>query len=181
MMSPSWKDIRSLLADLPHDKLLATVQDLYKFRKENRDFLHTRFLKGIMGLDEYKATIQKYMYPKEPWKPGHDVSLSKAKKAISDYRKAVKDPYGLIELMIFYVECGTGFSLEFGDMDEPFYSSLESVFAQVLTLLKPYPLEEIDCYVVKLKDIVYQTRHMGWGYHDALSDMLSEYLRGIKV
>jgi hypothetical protein len=180
-MTHSWKDIRPLLSPLSQDKLLAIIQDLYKFRKENRDFLHSRFTRGVIGLDAYKATIEQYMFPKEPWKKGRDISLSKARKAISDYRQAVNDPIGLVDLMVFYVECGTGFTCEFGDIGEQFYNSLESMFAQSLALMKKHPAEEMDGYVAKLRDVVRRADGIGWGYYDTISEMLADYMNTTKV
>ncbi len=111
--SHSWKDVRSVLNKASHKDLLGLVGDLYALRRENQDFLHARFLKGDDALVPYKETIEQYISPAEPWK--HPIRISLARKAISDYRKAVGDSQGLAELMLFYAECGVNFTLEFGD------------------------------------------------------------------
>ena len=41
-----------------------------------------------------------------------DTSVTKAKKAISDYKKAIGQSEGLAELMVFYCERAAGFSNE---------------------------------------------------------------------
>lgn len=64
------------------------------------------------------------------------VKLSAARKAISDYRKAVGDAEGLAELMSFYAECGIEYTVAMGDIDEPFYISVEKVFLEGLKMLK---------------------------------------------
>ena len=130
----SWKNIRSVLKEASREELLSLVGDLYRLRTENQDFLNARFIKDGHILAPYKDAIEQYISPAEPWK--HPVKLSLARKAISDYRKAVGDPEGLAELMLFYAECGVSFTLEFGDIDEPFYNSVNRVFADGLKTLK---------------------------------------------
>jgi hypothetical protein len=82
-------------------------------------------------LERYKAQIKKYLAPHEPWKESQQISSKKAKKVLSDYKKATNDKIGLIDLMVHYVECGTNFLCEYGDMYEQYYISLESVFDNV--------------------------------------------------
>ena len=130
----SWKDIRSVLTKASHRDLLSLVGDLYALRKENQNFLYARFIKDGDTLVPFKEAIEQYVSPAEPWK--HPVKLSLARKAISDYRKAVGDPEGLAELMLYYAECGVSFTLDFGDIDEPFYNSVVGVFFDGLKMLK---------------------------------------------
>lgn len=49
-------------------------------------------------------------------------------------------------------------------MNEQYYCSLESVFSNVLKLMKDF--EE------RLGTVVKKAEYMGWGYYDAISDML---------
>ncbi|HEX7814980.1 hypothetical protein [Dyella sp.] len=49
---------------------------------------------------------------------GQDISIAKAKKAITDYKKAVGQPEGLAELMVFFCERAMGFSDDLGLDDE---------------------------------------------------------------
>jgi hypothetical protein len=53
--------------------------------------------------------------------------LRDARHLIRDYRKATKDTVGTLDLMLHYVETGTEFTNTYGDINEPFYNSLESV------------------------------------------------------
>jgi len=47
-----------------------------------------------------------------------DTSVSQAKQAISDYKKAVGDPEGVAELMVFYCEQAAGFCDDICSDDE---------------------------------------------------------------
>ncbi len=163
-----WKDIRAVLNTADIKYLLSLVGDLYALRKENQDFLHARFLKDASTLIPYKEAIEHYISPAEPWK--NPVKLSLARKAISDYRKAVGDPEGLSELMLYYAECGISFTLEFGDIDEVFYCSVVRVFSDGLKMLEQCEQDVIDRLLPRFKAVVHSTADMGWGFYDSLRD-----------
>jgi hypothetical protein len=169
----SWKDIRSVLTKVSHRDLLGLVGDLYALRKENQDFLHARFIRDGDVLIPYKKIIEKCVSPAEPWK--HPVRLSLARKAISDYRKAIGDPEGLAELMLFYAECGLNFTHEFGDIDEPYYNSVAGVFYDGLKTLKQCEPNTISELLPRFVNAVQSTRGIGWGFHDGFRDAVDTY------
>jgi hypothetical protein len=169
----SWRDVRAILSKASHKDLLSLVGDLYALRKENQDFLHARFLKDASTLAPYKETIERYISPAEPWKK--PVKISLARKAISDYRKAVGDPRGLAELMLFYVECGVSFTLEFGDIDEPFYNSVVRVFSDGIRMLNQCDQDVVDKLLPRFAGVVNSTAEMGWGLYDNLRDTFEIY------
>lgn len=166
----SWKDIRSALKEATHKELLNLIGDLYAVRKENQSFLHARFTKDENALAPYKDTIEEYVSPAEPWK--QPVKLSLAKKAISDYRKASGDPEGLAELMLFYAECGINFTIDFGDIDEAFYNSVEGVFYDGLKMLSKCGADTTNKLLPRFVKAVQSTEGMGWGFHDDLCESL---------
>ena len=166
----SWRDIRTVLNKAGHKDLLNLIGELYALRKENQYFLHARFLKDAGTLLPYKQTIERYVSPAEPWKS--PVKLSLARKAISDYRKAVGDPEGLTELMLFYVECGVSYTLEFGDIDEPFYNSVVGVFSDGMEMLNRCDRDVIDKFLPRFEAAVHSTADMGWGFYESLRDTL---------
>jgi hypothetical protein len=53
-----------------------------------------------------------------------NTSVSRAKQAISDYKKAVGQPEGLAELMVFYCEQAAGFCSDTGNDDEGYFDAL---------------------------------------------------------
>jgi hypothetical protein len=91
---PSWTDVKTKLADFDRTGLLGLLHDLYMASKDNQAFLHARFaLAGDDVLKPYKATIDRWLWP-DVFK-NQDTSVAKAKKAISDYQKAVGQSEGL--------------------------------------------------------------------------------------
>ena len=169
----SWRDVRAVLNNADHNDLLKLIGDLYALRKENQDFLHARFLRDASALAPYKETIKHYISPAEPWKT--PVKISIARKAISDYRKAVGDPEGLAELMLFYVECGVNFTLEFGDIDEAFYTSVIRVFSDGMKMLNRCEEDVVSRLLPRFEGAIHSTADMGWGFHDSLRDTFEAY------
>ena len=170
----NWTEIRKKLASCSERDLLGLISELYELSKENLNFLEARFLQDTSALDRYKAHIKRYLAPDEPWKPSQQISIREAKKAISDYRKASSNAINLIDLMVYYIECGTDFSCEFGDMDEAYYASLESMFDKAVTLMKKQPLDDVEDFISRLEDVVQNAKSFGWGYYDTISVILEE-------
>jgi len=87
--------------------LLDLIRSLYSAPKDNQIFLHSRFGLGGNVLESYKKVIDRWLWPDVL--RNQDISVSQAKRAISDYKKAVGDPEGVAELMVFHCEQAAGF------------------------------------------------------------------------
>ena len=134
--SKGWTDIRHQLKSWSKPALLALVKDLYEFSADNRDFLHARFQAEVASgaaLEQYRGKIIEKFFPKRGF---GKLRLGEARKAIRDYRKATGNLEGTIDLLLTYVENGTQFTREFGDINEPFYNSLDSALEE---LVRPAP------------------------------------------
>jgi hypothetical protein len=110
-------------------------KDLYDASPDNRDFLLARFqAEEDIGaaLEKYRHKIVEQFFPA---RGDGKLKLAEARKAIRDYRKATGNLTGTIDLMLTYVENGTEFTHEFGDINESFYNSLESVLNEMAQLL----------------------------------------------
>ena len=93
---PSWSDVKAKLADVDRAVLIGVIQDLYAAIDGSQSFLHARFGLGDDVLKPYKAAIDRWLWP-DGFKH-QDISVAKAKKAISDYKKAIGRPESLVEL-----------------------------------------------------------------------------------
>jgi hypothetical protein len=150
--SASWQEIRRMLTAKSHEELLQLISDLYALRPEVQDFLHARFLPAKKPLAPYKKTIQTALYPDVVH--GEDLDLARGRKAISDYKKATNDPLGTLDLMVYYVECGTRFTVEYGEIDEEFYESLDAMFTQAVKTLQHSEQQTIARFLPRLTAIV---------------------------
>ena len=99
--SPGWSDVKAQLADFDRAGLLGLVQDMYAACKDNKVFLHTRFGLGDDPLLPYTDRIIRWINPPDF---RNTISISKAKKAISDYKMVLGQPKGLAEISVFYGE-----------------------------------------------------------------------------
>lgn len=174
---PTWRDIKKIIEQWPRNDLVGLVQDLYRFQDDNADFLHTRLLSDVAAADQlapYKERIRKAVSPAEPWK--QHVRLSEGRKAISDYRQARGDARGLLTLMMYFVQCGNDFTLEFGDIDEAFYDSLCSMVDRIKDRLLTEDDAALAAEFLPLLEQEFGRIHgqMGWGYPDEVSDRIEE-------
>ncbi|MEJ7745863.1 MAG: hypothetical protein WKF61_03735 [Luteimonas sp.] len=155
--------MRAKLADFDRAGLVGLVHDLYAAGKDNQTFLHARFGLGDDVLKPYKATISRWICPQDPRKP---ISVAKAKKAISDYKKAVGQAEGLAELAVFYCEevfvflgyCGMG--------DPGYFDALVRMFEQALKSVKALPEPRRDPFLARLDMLRRQGQNVGWGVGD---------------
>ena len=174
----SWSEIRKILNRCSEQDLKKLISELYSLSSPNKAFLEARFLHNTQTKEHYKSEIKRYLGPNEPWKASQKISLKDAKKVLSDYKKATSNKRDLIDLMIYYVECGTDFLCEFGDMYEQYYISLESVFENALKIMEELDKEEVEDFIQRLRVVVKKAEDMGWGYYDEISCMLNEAYEG---
>ena len=169
---PSWSDVKSAIADFERPALIDLISDLYAYSTPNKNFLHARFSLSSDALKPYKKIIEDALFPDVM--SNADVEIATAKKAISDYGKAVGDSRGMLELMVYFVECGASFSLDVGYGDEDFFASLERMYEKAIKLLLTLDEATIDDFYDRFEDLVTSTRDIGWGFHDTLGDIFYE-------
>jgi hypothetical protein len=170
--TPSWSDLKARLADLDRAELVALVQALYAANRDNQAFLHARFALGEDVLKPYKLTIDRWLWP-DVFK-NQDISVAKAKKAIADYRKAVGQPEGLAELMVFFCERAAGFSADVGLQDEGLFDALVRMFAQALKTIEVLPEAQRQELWDRLDAVRHTSHNLGYGVGDEMDSLLSE-------
>jgi hypothetical protein len=169
--SPSWSDIKKHLTRFDQPALIGLMQDLFKLSASNREFLAARFLAAD---DEdairarYRERIAKYIYPNRtvPQMP----KFKEARAVISEYRKARGDVAGMVDLMLTYLEYGTAFTNDYGDMEEPFYNSLGSILGEVVKALRTVEGAAVyGEFKDRLDKLSRDSRDIGYGYGDDVS------------
>jgi len=171
--TPSWSDVKIKLADFDRAGLISLVQDLYAASKDNQTFLHARFGLGGDVLKPYKAIIDRWLWP-DVFK-NQDTSVSKAKKAVSDYKKSVGQSDGLAELMVFYCERGAGFSDDIGLQDEGYFDALVRMFEQALKIIAALPDGQRPALLERLDEVRRTCHNFGYGVGDDMDELLAEY------
>jgi hypothetical protein len=172
---PTWTDVKAKLAGFDRIGLMGLVQDLYAAQKDNRTFLHSRFGLGEDVLKPYKETLDRWLSPDVL--RNQDISVAKAKKAISDYRKAVGEPAGLAELMVLYCERAVGFSNDVGYQDGDYFYALVQMFEQSLKLTRELSAGDRDALVIRLERVRTSSQNLGFGLAETLDSLLADYIR----
>jgi hypothetical protein len=166
--STGWSSVREQLKEWPQPALTALIKDLYDASPANRDFLHARFQAeetGGVALDAYRRKIIEQFFPQRGF---GKLKLAEARKAIRDYRKAAGNAAGTVELMLTFVENGTEFTRQFGDIDGPFYNQLASVLNEMVQLLWQEGAELYPRFRERIVRLETLGSHLGWGYGDEL-------------
>ncbi len=169
--TPTWSDVKTKLIDFDRAGLMGLVQDLYAANKDIKAFLHARFDLGDDPLEPYKDVITSWINPLDLRSP---ISVSKAKKAISDYKKAQGQPNGLAELTVFYCEEVFNFLAGCGMEDEGYYDALVRMFEQALKHVLALPKSQQAKFIARLNQVRLLGGNVGWGVGGDLDHFWTE-------
>ena len=153
--------------------LLGLIQSLYAAHKDNQTFLHARFGLAEDVLEPYKKTIDRWLWPDVFRR--QDTSVSQAKRAISDKKRAVGDPEGLAELMVFYCERSAGFSSDIASDDEGYFNALVRMFEQALKVVNALSVERRDELLTRLDSVRVISRNIGYGVEHDMDFLMSKF------
>jgi hypothetical protein len=149
------------------------LQVLYAASKDNQAFLHARFGLGVDALEPYKVTINRWLWPDVL--KNQSTSVSTAKKAIADYKKATGKSEGLAELMVFYCECAVGFSHSVGYEDGVYFDALMRMFEQALKVSVTLPVDQRNVLFDRLDDVRRISHDFGYGLGDGMDTLFAKY------
>jgi hypothetical protein len=171
---PTWANVKAKLAGFNRTALLSLVQNLYAAHKENQAFLHARLGLGEDVLEPYKKTIDRWLWPDVFLR--QETSVSRAKQAISDYKKALGDPEGLAELMVFYCERAAGFSKGVSHDDAGYFDALVRMFEQSLKITNTLAGNARRGLLTRLDRVRNISHEFGYGVGEEMDVLLSEFV-----
>ena len=117
----------------------------------------------------YKEAISRWICP-DPMR-NQPISISKSKKAIADYKKAIGRPEGMAELSIFYCDEAFSFLESCGMEDESYFLALVRMYDRATNFVLSLPPAERGTYVGRLDKLRSRARHVGWGVQDEFNDL----------
>jgi hypothetical protein len=167
LKKPTWIDVKKPIKSFDVSQLVELVKDLYQLPDENKNFLHARFVTGSAPLSKYKKMILVSLYP-DVMDENDDFEFEHAEKAINDYAKATRDNEGTADLMVYYVECGNKFTLDYGDINDAFYDTLVEMYEKAIKSVCKLPKNRQEPFRKRLEKIMKSANGMGWGYYDDL-------------
>ena len=166
MPKQTWSAVKPAVAKLSNNELLSLVGELYRLSKQNQSFLHARYGDAGAAMEDCKKIIAECLYPDV--QRDRPLQVAKAKKAVADFCKAVVDPAAHAELMLFFLEQGNAFTVEYGDIDAGFYDALLAMGRQAVKAIGTLPKELQPPFQKRLSEVVRSSSGIGWGYHDGL-------------
>jgi hypothetical protein len=173
-----WSDVKRQLQPLGSSDLVALVRGLFELSVENRAFLAARLLGARAAqalLPPYRERVERAFYTRGG-RPQHKLRLGEGREAIREYRAATNDPAGSLDLMLEFVETGTHFTREFGDVDEPFYNGLSSVLHEMDQILKGDGGRELYQGIrERVLELPKLADGIGWGYGDEIQGTVAEW------
>jgi hypothetical protein len=174
---PKWIDVKAKPASFDHIRLLGLIQDLYAAQPDNQTFLHNRF--GLVEdvPETYKQTITRWLYP-DIFRRQDTTSVAKAKQAIADYKKAVGEPAGVAELMVFFCEQGAGFCNDTGNDDQVYFNALVRMFGQALDSAKTLPDASQAGLIARLDRVRGISHRLSYGVGDEIDLLFAKYTQG---
>ena len=164
-------ELGRFLRQLPHEQLVTQVLDLRASFPQVRDYYEAKVRPASDEAvrEKYRRIVENEFFPARGFGKAR---LAVARKAVTDYKKLTASVDGVADLMLFYVETGVRFTNAYGDIDEPFYLSMERMYASALDWIRKHRLEEQ--FRDRCARIVDDTRDIGWGFHDALGEAYSD-------
>jgi hypothetical protein len=124
-------------------------------------------------LEPYKQTLDRWLWPDVLRR--QDTSVAKAKQAISSYRKAVGDPAGLAELMVFYCERAVGFGDDVGNDDGSYFGALVRMFEQALAVITTLPASIQESLIDRLDHVRNIGHNFGYGVGEDMDFNFARY------
>ena len=171
MPKQTWSAVKSAVIKLSHDDLLSLVADLYRLSKPNQAFLHARYADAEAAMEDCKKIISDCLHP--DMQRDRPLQVAKAKKAVADFCKAVAEPMRHAELMVFFLEQGNAFTVEYGDVDAGFYNALLAMARRAAETICVLPHELQQAFRNRFAEVVRSSSCIGWGYHDGLKQIYS--------
>lgn len=164
--------LKGYLANFTKEQLIQQIIELNKKYKDVKTY-YDFFLNPDSSKkgDKVKAVILHCFYPTR----GYKLRLKEARKAVTDFKKLSPDEASLLDVMLYYVEIGVNFTNDFGDIDEPFYNSVASMFRQAGTLY--IHMTKDKGFHDRAEKIRNDTSGIGWGFHDELADIYYNYFK----
>ncbi len=166
------RELNKYLNELTKKELEAEVKKLYTKFKVVKNFYDMELSQDTTAiLEQFKLKIQKEYLPARGF---GRASNRESKKVITEFKKIAVFKQDLIDLILFRVKVMLDYTFTYGDIDEPFYNSMDSSFGDACKLIKAEQLEKK--YEAQLQNFIHQASKFGWGVYDSFVYLYEEYI-----
>ena len=162
--------LKKQLEGLERKELERLLCELYKFNEAAEQMINLRLLDEAYAqklLEQYEERLYNIFFQDNLMRAGF--SLRMAKSVVSDFKKICRNDELVLELKLYFAECGTEFTNMFGDIDEAFYNAVCSAFHDVAAAAA----EDERLFLKwgdRLKNIIGDMGGIGWGVYDYMEE-----------
>lgn len=164
-------ELKKQLKTMSQEELIDLLCKVYKGSKQAQALVDV----ALCGDAAEQALLSAYKKRVHDAFWGKQYSLKKARDAVLEFNKIAKNVENAAELMLYHVECGVDFTCEYGDIDEPFYGSVESMFSNFVTTVNH--MDTADYYqrnAERILGIIRKADDCGWGFPYTLMELYHE-------
>ena len=163
--------LKKYLQQFSKPQLIEQIMELQKKYKDVKTYYEfTLNPNSASQSEKVKKAIHKFFNP--PF--GYDPKLREARKEVNGFKKLSPPEESLADVMLYYVECGVEYTNNYGDINEPFYNSVASMFYDACEFIQKNGLKEQ--FNLRCQKVLDDTADIGWGFHDALSEYYHSFL-----
>jgi len=176
MKGGKWSGIKKRIAALAPKDQLALFKEVYDLSSECREFLSTKLQTEEEVIANFSIYLDRALEPFDIKGVLTKKELAKAKNTIRAFQKACSDHDAVVELMLCFVEEGTKFTFDFGDMFEAYYLILEEVLTNLVSILKSRGGKQLynDDRRTRFLELAEKASVIGWGYGDFVGNQVAD-------
>ncbi|MEM1135419.1 MAG: DUF6155 family protein [Bacteroidota bacterium] len=164
-------ELNKYLKEMDNKELIQEINKLYSKFSEVKKYYEMELTGDTTAIvEEYKTKIKKEYFPTRGYGQARN---SVSRKIVNDFKKISVFDKDIIDLLLYRVEIMLDFTMAYGDIDEAFYSSLESSFEEAMKLIAKEKLQ--DDYEKQCKAFIKVSYNFGWGVYDNLTYLYQEY------
>jgi len=166
------RQLKQYLNDRSRDELIVEIRTLYGRFAAVKEYYEVKITPE--GLDRsvarYKEIISNEFFPERGFGKAR---LSVAKKAIADFGRVSSSPEYVADLMLFFVEMGIEFTSTYGDINEPFYRSLEGMYSRALQFI--FDNDLAPHFSDRCQSIISNPPKIGWWFNENMAEIHRQY------
>ncbi|MEK7591751.1 MAG: DUF6155 family protein [Patescibacteria group bacterium] len=166
------RDLSKHLRRLPQKQLIKELIRAYRQYPNVREYYDQLLEPGAEErlLPKYKRIIRDEFFPS---KGDGKLRFSMATNGVRQFRKLRVSPASIADLLLSYAENGVEFTMEYGDIDERFYETIENKYDDALAFMKEQDL--LPSFRERARKLVDDTQGVGWGFHDQMEYLFEKY------
>ena len=162
------KMLAKKLEEYSKQELQKIIIDLFKNNKAVDEALSLVILGDEYKqdlLDKYKKKLYKIFNPSNIVRTGF--SLEKAQAILNEFACVCIEDDGHLygELALYFAECATEFTMDYGDMDEDFYEALGDAYHDAVVIAGDNE-QLYKLWKNRLEKIMHEFAGFGWGMED---------------